>query len=621
MSDAGSTSKRKIKREATPPATEQVKYIRVTLSPGSRMGELPPGIPLMKVLNDYMNRWRQEQKNAVVAPEDQHYLSVRPIVGALVNGRACPAGSRTSDYMHSLSPIFIDSFEGHAIYRRSVVFLAALACSIELATYRAVVQHVAREGVVLDLVAAGEPPLSCDLAHAEKVERGMKQLAKLDLPITSVELAHRRALTWFTIGSDSKHTNSHTSKLIRSRHDPLVPCYKCCVPQADFEPHEFFALDFGPLTSTTGLIEGFSVELAGNSLLVRFGVERPTRAPPRAAGGWQPVETPLVKKSALWLAVKENSKWKELHGLGCTAAINVLAAHSTTLMKERVALSEGLHEMKIHDLASTIALRGVRVVLLAGPVGGGSEAVLRRLNIALSVRGLRPMTLPTAEFALPDPNTDISGADVLPTDAAATGLVINSAELAKAIGILMGEGGGAAEEAVVTLAGTRVRRTNGVLIIHGPHAFKQDIIGDAIRGLASEQIYRIYVEPISQLNVDDLLRVSSNKVRMLCVIAQEHTLRQASARKSIQKFYSMQAVDEVHLYPYQDTADIVFNSSLPYDVPILKPFVAPLLRSIPPDSPDYCTAQNLTTFLGFFESFSPEMLPDSSILREYISKA
>mmetsp|Transcript_33260 Transcript_33260/g.42501 ORF Transcript_33260/g.42501 Transcript_33260/m.42501 type:complete len:374 (+) Transcript_33260:637-1758(+) len=372
------------------------------------------------------------------------------------------------------------------------------------------------------------------------------------------------------------------------------------------------------------MIEDFSVELAETSLMVKFGLERPTYGT-KANGGWQPVETPLTSKQALWAAVKENAKWKELHGLGCAAAINVLAAHSTTLMKERVALSEGLHEMKIHELASTMALRGVRVVCLAGPAGGGSEVVLKRLSIALSVRGLRPMTLQTSDFVQADAAEATAVTNGLGTaDAAATGstavpgLVVDDDALVKCISTLVGDDG--TEEAAVTPAGTRIRRTNGVLLVHGPHAFNQELIGDTLRSLPPESQYRVYVEPISQLNVDDLLRVSSTKVRLLRIIAQEHTLRQASARKSIQKFAGLQAVDETHLFPYQDTADVVFNSSLPYDVPVLKPFVAPLLRSIPPDSPDYCMSQNLTTFLSFFESFSPEMLPDSSLLREYISK-
>ncbi len=320
--------------------------------------------------------------------------------------------------------------------------------------------------------------------------------------------------------------------------------------------------------------------------------------------------------SKLFYAKTEGEQWAETLRIGTVADLNerIIEGDSSQL----ILISEALQEAKISDFAEMIVERGgVRFVMIAGPSSSGKTTFSQRLSIQLAAHGLVPHYIGTDNYFInredmkpgPDGQLDFEGlsaVDVekfnldmmdllegktieLPTFDFVTGKRIMSGEK-----LTMGK--------------------NDVLVIEGLHCLNDDL---SYR-LPRESKFKIYISALTQLNIDEHNRVPSGDGRLLRRIVRDSRTRGYSASQTISQWNTVRKGEAANIFPYQESADIVFTTSLPYELAALKTFAEPLLFQVEQDDPSWFEARRLLKFLDYFIAVPPTGIPANSILREFI---
>ena len=286
--------------------------------------------------------------------------------------------------------------------------------------------------------------------------------------------------------------------------------------------------------------------------------------------------------------------------------------------REIVLVAEALHTQRIAEITSNVvARRGqVRLIAIAGPSSSGKTTFARRLTIQLLANGLRPFPVSIDDYFLSREET--------PRDAKgnydfenlhALDLALFNADLLA----LMNqervtlprynfEKGIREEGPTVTLS------KDHVLLIEGIHGLNPSLVPQ----IPPERIYRIYVSALTQLKLDRLNRVPTTDTRLIRRIVRDARTRGYSAWETVARWGSVQRGEDRNIFPYQEQADIMFNSALAYELAVLKAMVEPLLRQVEPGTPEYVEARRLLTFLEWFHPADPALVPEDSILREFI---
>ena len=303
-------------------------------------------------------------------------------------------------------------------------------------------------------------------------------------------------------------------------------------------------------------------------------------------------------------------------GVSDAGALNQALAKGRA--REIVLVAEALHTQRIAEITSNVvARRGqVRLIAIAGPSSSGKTTFARRLTIQLLANGLRPFPVSIDDYFLSREET--------PRDAKgnydfenlhALDLALFNADLLA----LMNqervtlprynfEKGIREEGPTVTLS------KDHVLLIEGIHGLNPSLVPQ----IPPERIYRIYVSALTQLKLDRLNRVPTTDTRLIRRIVRDARTRGYSAWETVARWGSVQRGEDRNIFPYQEQADIMFNSALAYELAVLKAMVEPLLRQVEPGTPEYVEARRLLTFLEWFHPADPALVPEDSILREFI---
>jgi uridine kinase len=287
-------------------------------------------------------------------------------------------------------------------------------------------------------------------------------------------------------------------------------------------------------------------------------------------------------------------------------------------MREVILVSEALHEQRIARIASDIAEQHpqVRLVLIAGPSSSGKTTFSKRLSIQLLAHGIRPSTLGLDDFLVNREETprDESG------DYDYESLYALDLSLFNEVLLRLMAGEEVALPRYNFLTGLRetgdaIRISQDhVIIVEGIHGMNPDLVRDIPPGL----IYRVYVSALTQLNIDQHNRVPTTDTRLLRRIVRDATYRGYSAADTIKRWESVRRGEKRWIFPYQEHADVMFNSALVYELGVLKPLAEPLLLQVKPRTPEHIEAKRLLSFLEWFISIEPNLIPDNSILREFI---
>lgn len=368
---------------------------------------------------------------------------------------------------------------------------------------------------------------------------------------------------------------------------------------------DFVDYNYGYMAPSTGCIRLFDLQLYNNG----FVLVLPDEIQPD-------ILEPFAPSDKLFNVLWESAKWSDMMGVSTVGELNNLITAQD--MNDLILVQEALQEKKIAKIADTIAASpSKRVILIAGPSSSGKTTFSHRLSIQLQTHGLMPHPIPVDDYFVNredtpldeygKPNYECLGALDIDLFNEHMSALLEGREV----------------ELPVFNFVTGRREYKGhkkkigpkdILVIEGIHALNDQMT----YSLHKDSKFKIYISALTQLNVDEHNRIPTTDGRLIRRIVRDAATRGANAQQTIAMWDSVRRGEEENIFPYQEGADIMFNSALIYELSVLKQFAEPLLFSVPQDSPQYDEAKRLLKFLDYFLGVSSENVPKNSILREFI---
>jgi uridine kinase len=513
-----------------------------------------------------------------------------PTVAALIDNELRELTYRVEADIE-VTPITMAHSDGFRIYRRSLSFLLVTALHELFPGTTVYVDHSLTFGGYFCQVQGREPFSAAELA---RVEARMREVVAADEPIRKERVPLNEAVALFHARGDDDKV-----RLLSRRRKSYLTLYELRGLRDYFH---------GYMVPSTGYLTVFALQTYGPGLILRF----PRSDPPMEL-------QPFVDYPKLVGVFREYGQWMELIGIGDVGALNEAMAGER--VREVVLVAEALHEQRVARIAEGIAARQgqVRLVLIAGPSSSGKTTFSKRLSIQLLANGLRPFALELDNYFVDRDKTprDEQGKYDFESLGALDVTLFNDHLLR----LLDGE--------EVTLphynfrtglreVGKTVRlRPDHIVLIEGIHGLDPDLVPD----IPPEVAYRVYVSALTQLNIDKHNRVPTTDTRMIRRIVRDARDRGYSAQQTIERWGSVRRGEKRSIFPFQEHADVMFNSALVYELAVLKPLAEPLLLQVKPGTRAHVEAKRLLAFLEWFEPLAPDLVPDNSILREFVGGA
>jgi len=326
--------------------------------------------------------------------------------------------------------------------------------------------------------------------------------------------------------------------------------------------------------------------------------------------------SPMPSYPQLLATFRQYSEWLQTLGIQSVGALN--DAVNEGRINEVILVSEALHAQQISRIATTIRDKKdeVRVILIAGPSSSGKTTFAKRLTIQLLAEGISPFPLEMDNYFVNRADTPLDeegNFDFEHLDAVNRELLNEHIQR-----LIAGEKVQLRQynfHSGTNEPGDEIQLDPGqMIILEGIHGLNPKLL----EGFPPEQTSRIYVSCLTQLNLDRHNRISTTDTRELRRILRDARDRGYTAQQTIGNWEMVRRGEKRHIFPYQENADIMFNSALAYELTTLKPLVEPLLRQVPCGTPEYVEAKRLFKFLQWFLPIEPGLIPDNSILREFI---
>ena len=487
-----------------------------------------------------------------------------------------------------VTPVTTADSDGMRIYCRSLVFLMVTAIQELFPEADIYVDHSLTFGGYFCQVSHREPFTPDELAQ---IEARMRQIVSADEPIRKERTPLIDAISLFRARGDDDKV-----RLLSRRRKEYLTLYQLRGYR------DYFG---GYMVPSTGYLSLFALQSYPPGFILRF---------PRNEPAMQ--LQPYVDYPKLVGVFREYAEWLGLMGVRDTGALN--EAIASARVREIVLVAEALHEQRIARISEEIASRRgqVRMVLIAGPSSSGKTTSSKRLGIQLLAHGLRPFALEMDNFFLDRDKTPRDEHGEYDFESLqALDLELFNAQLLQLL-----EG----EEVVLPRydfktgkrgTGDAVRlRPDHVVIVEGIHGLNPELV----RQVPAERVFRVYVSALTQLNIDKHNRVPTTDTRLIRRIVRDATQRGYSAEQTIERWESVRRGEKRWIFPFQEHADAMLNSSLIYELSVLKPFAEPLLLQVRPRTKAYAEAKRLLAFLEWFEPLTPDLVPDNSILREFV---
>ena len=363
---------------------------------------------------------------------------------------------------------------------------------------------------------------------------------------------------------------------------------------------------YGHMLTSTGCIRNFGIEKYYDGFLLRFPVQ----------GNTDELE-PAIKQDKLFGIFREHKKWAEILGVEDIPRLNAFRRENKH--SDLIKISEALHEKKIAEIATAITQRRekVNIVLIAGPSSSGKTTFSRRLGIQLAVNGLHALEVSVDNFFVDREHTPKDQAGNLDFESLGA---IDVPYFNDFLLRLM-----AGEEIPIPRFDfqTGQRKFNGktmrmekdnILIIEGIHGLNPALTPQ----IESERTYRIFVSALTQISIDEHTYIPTTDNRLLRRIIRDSKYRGYDAFTTIQRWPSVRRGEEKHIFPYQENADIMFNSALIYELAVIKKYASPLLKQVKENTPEYSEAVRLLIFISYFDPIPEEEIPPTSVLREFL---
>jgi uridine kinase len=510
-----------------------------------------------------------------------------PTVAALIDDELRELTYRVEEDIE-VTPITMAHSDGFRIYRRSLDFLLVTAAHELFPEVTVYVDHSLTFGGYFCQVQGRE---AFSAAEIGQIEARMWQIVEANEPIRKERVPLNDAIALFRARGDDDKV-----RLLNRRRKDYLTLYQL---------RGFRDYFHGYMVPSTGYLSVFALQAYVGGFILRF----PRSDPPMQL-------QPVVDYPKLVGVFREYGQWMELMGIRDVGALNEAIAGER--VREVVLVSEALHEQRVARIAEDIAARQgqVRLVLIAGPSSSGKTTFSRRLSIQLLANGLRPFALELDSYFVDRDKTprDDQGA----YDFESLGALDVSLFNEDLLRLLDGQEVRLPHYNFKTglrEAGDSVRlRPDHIVIVEGIHGLNPELVPNIPTGVT----YRVYASALTQLNIDKHNRVPTTDTRLIRRIVRDAAYRGYSAQQTIDRWGSVRNGEKRWIFPFQENADVMFNSALVYELAVLKPLAEPLLLQVKPGTRAYVEAKRLLAFLEWFEPLAPDLVPDNSILREFV---
>lgn len=482
--------------------------------------------------------------------------------------------------------IYIDSKEGMKVYTRTLTYILGKAFDKIFPNKKMEVNYHLSNSMFCEM----KEEIITD-EQIKALEKEMKEIVEKDLPIKQIIMTREEAEKFF-----EEHRMSSGRLQLDLKENPKIYMYKC---------EDFYSYCYGTMADRTGIIKVFDLVKFNDGFLVRYPSSSDTNT----------LVDVMQSKKIAWAM----DEYEDIHRiLNVDRVYKLNKAIEEGRIKDVIMLAEALHEKKIANIADNIAKRkDVKMVLIAGPSSSGKTTFAQRLGIQLKLNMLKPVTISVDNYFVErkdNPKDENGDYDFETIDA--IDLKLFNSHLNKLLNgeeIEMPEFDFKVGKKVYK--GKKLKlHDDEILVIEGIHCLN-DKLTSSIR---PEQKYKVYISALTVLNLDRLNRISTTDTRLIRRIVRDKQFRGYSAKDTIRTWNKVNAGERKNIFPFQEQADFIFNTSLIYEIGALKPIVMPLLEEITSKEREYAEAQRLINMLKYFEPIPKEYIPSNSLLKEFL---
>ena len=507
-----------------------------------------------------------------------------PIAAAYVNGYIVSLRERVEGNAE-IKTIRMISQEGKRVYRKSLCFLLCYASALIAPERTLIIGHSLGDGFFFRYRDGMKP-------DTDKLRKAMQDAVRDNLPIDIVTLSAEEAIAY----SENRRLDE-TKKLLMTengsdyRFAKMGTCYELY--------HE-------PMLPSAGYIGLWELMDYQGGLLLRY---------PQSRSPFQIM--PFSDNPLLFSVFRENKRISEILEIRSLGDLNMKIADGS--ITETIRLSESLQRQRIASIASAIKEKeSVKAVFIAGPSSSGKTTSSMKLTDELKILGYEPIRLSLDDYYLSEPDipVDENGEkdfDVLHS----LDIPLFRSQLSDlTVGKEIHPASHSFKEKKTVLSENTIRMGDkSILIIEGIHGLNPALIAD----FPEDLVFRVYISALTQVNLDTRLRISTTDNRILRRMVRDNRTRGITASETLKRWPQVERGEKNNIFPFQNNADVMINSALEYELPVLSVYAIPLLKSVKKeDGEPYAVARRLIDFLSLIYPMPSEQVPPDSTLREFI---
>lgn len=487
----------------------------------------------------------------------------------------------------TLSLYDINTKQGNKIYERGLLYLFEVSALEVLGKdTKIIVKYSLDKGIFCKI---DKTINTTDITNIKKI---MKDKIKASLPFTKIETTRNEAIEYFkSIKREDKVRN------LFYNISEFVTLYKL---------EDTYNYIIGDLPNNTSVLKYFDLSLIeGKGIVVRF---------PSIYDNSKVLK--YTHHDNYFNSLEEYSEWGNKLNINNLGELNDYISNSNS--GNLIQLSEIMQDYKLLNIAEEIVLNkdDYKVILLSGPSSSGKTTTSMKLSLYLKSLGLNPTHLSMDDYFLERDETplgpngkpdfeSLNALDIKLFDSQISKLLKGTKVTVPTFNFISGK-----KEYKRTIQ----MQKNDILIIEGLHALNENIL----KNIPKKNKFKVYISPLTYLNIDNDNRISMTDLRLLRRIVRDNRTRGYSPSTTLNNWEDVRKGEEKYVFPYQDNANVMFNTSLAYELGVLKTYVEPLLYTVKADDPEYLTARRLLELLKCVLPISSESVPQISIIREFI---
>ncbi|MGE5393638.1 MAG: nucleoside kinase [Candidatus Saccharibacteria bacterium] len=511
-----------------------------------------------------------------------------PILGALVNNKV---KELSFVFVKSKKVEFIDYShpDGMRLYIRSLFFVLYAAVHEVFPQVKLKMMHGISRGYYCELTGLQRVITESDIFA---IKNEMRQLVELNIPFKKVGLPSPEA-----VEICRQQNQFIKARLLEQQGDLFSYVYFLGILVNYF---------YGYMVPSTGYLTVFDLVPYYDGLLLR--IPDPAKFSQVQAYG---------KLDKLFGVFQEHMDWVEILGVGNVASLNEKTLNNEG--GEIIKISEALHEKKVAEIANAIYAKKdkVKVVLIAGPSASGKTTFSKRLAVQLAVNGMKPVMISLDDYFVDREKTPLDEFGEYDFEAIEAidveffnqhllqlfkGEAIELPRFSFALGQRLASG------KLLQLG------PNNILIVEGIHGMNPQLIPQ----INPDNTYKIFLSALTQISMDDQNHISTTDNRLIRRMIRDHKYRGYSAQDTIKRWPSVRAGEDKNIFPYQENADVMFNSALVYELAVLKKYADPLLKSVTESQPEFSESNRLIKLLSYFKPIDDLEIPPTSLIREFL---